>query len=237
MSNIRVLLIDLSDLESVHKAAAQFLAASSRLDILINNAGIMAVPAGTTVDGYEVQFGTNYLGHALLTKLLMPTLLQTAEETGKKSRVVNLSSVAHSWTVKGGIALSTLKSPQADASTVARYGQSKLASILLTRELAHRYPMGIIAVAVDPGTVKTSLSESARKSSLLLRLADNVARCVVGVGVGEGAFNTLWAATSEEVRSGEMYSPVGKWISGSPNSSDKLLAKTLWDWTEAQVTR
>ncbi|KAK7018676.1 short-chain alcohol dehydrogenase [Paramarasmius palmivorus] len=85
---------DLASLQSVKKAAQEFLSLSSRLDILMCNAGVMALPPGLTKDGYEIQFGTNHLGHALLIRLLLPTLLRTAE-TGSDTRIINLSSQGH----------------------------------------------------------------------------------------------------------------------------------------------
>jgi retinol dehydrogenase-12 len=207
---------------------------SSRLDVLILNAGIMAIPPGTTSDGYESQVGTNYLGHALLMHILLPTLLKTAELTRNDSRIVVLSSVAHSWTPKGGIAFESLKTNQENVSTVARYGQSKLASILFVREMGRRYST-ITAVAVDPGTVKTDLSKSARESSFVIRVADNVISSIVGVSAAEGAWNTLWSATNNRVQSGVFYSPVGKKAEGSRDSANEVLAKQLWEWTTREL--
>ncbi|TVY44959.1 putative oxidoreductase, partial [Lachnellula occidentalis] len=148
---------DLTSLSSVQAAAQEFTRLESRLDILMLNAGIMGVPAATTSDGYEVQFGTNHIGHALLTKLLMPTLLHTAGLPGSDVRVVVLSSIAH--VMASGIQFSGLKSADGGLATnMSRYGQSKLANVLFVRELQKRYgERGITAVAVHPGIVRTGL--------------------------------------------------------------------------------
>lgn len=94
-ANITYLPLDLASLPSVKKAADEFKSRSDQLDILINNAGIMATPYEKTKEGYEIQFGTNHVGHAMFTKLLLPTLLKTAEQPGADVRVVNVSSAGH----------------------------------------------------------------------------------------------------------------------------------------------
>ena len=155
-ANITFLQLDLASLESVKTATDTFNAKSDRLDVLINNAGVMALPASTTKDGYEIQFGTNHIGHFLLTKLLMPTLQRTAE--GKRDvRIVNLSSEGHRLPPRGGLVLKDARSNMASYSTWVRYGQSKLANVLFTRELARRYP-AIKSVVLHPGGIDTGLS-------------------------------------------------------------------------------
>lgn len=111
---ISYLEVDLSSFQSIKSAAAKFGAAEDRLDIAILNAGIMRVQSGTTAEGYEIAFGINYLGHALLTKLLMPTLLRTAELPGADVRVVAVSSEGHNMAPKGGILFDKLKGPCED---------------------------------------------------------------------------------------------------------------------------
>jgi NAD(P)-dependent dehydrogenase (short-subunit alcohol dehydrogenase family) len=103
--------VDLSSFDSIKDAAAKFRAAEDRLDIAVLNAGIMRVRPGTTAEGYEIAFGINYLGHALLMKLLMSTLLRTAELPGADVRVVAVSSEGHNLAPKGGILFDKLKGP------------------------------------------------------------------------------------------------------------------------------
>ena len=160
-ANVTFLELDLASLDSVKKAADTFNAKADRLDVLINNAGVMALPASTTKDGYEIQFGTNHIGHFFFTKLIMPTLQRTAEGNSDV-RIVNLSSEGHRLPPKGGLALKDAHSDMASYSTWVRYGQSKLANILFTRELARRYP-AIKSFAVHPGGIETGLSQGFEK--------------------------------------------------------------------------
>ena len=160
-ANITFLHLDLASLESVKTAADTFSGKSDRLDILINNAGVMALPASTTKEGYEIQFGTNHIGHFLLTKLLLPTLQRTAEGQGDV-RIVNLSSEGHRLPPRGGLALKDAHSDMASYNTWVRYGQSKLANILFTRELTRRYP-AIKTAALHPGGIDTGLALGFRK--------------------------------------------------------------------------
>ena len=126
-SPVKVLKLDLTSFASIKKGAQEFVAESDRLDILMLNAGIMATAPGLTEDGYEVQFGTNHMGHALLTKLLLPTMQKTAEAADADVRVVSLSSAAHNRAPKtGGIQFEGLKTTQAELQAFYRYGQSKL---------------------------------------------------------------------------------------------------------------
>ncbi|KAI6708780.1 hypothetical protein PZA11_007759 [Diplocarpon coronariae] len=227
---------DLTSLSSVQTCAREFVAREGRLDLLFLNAGIMAAPAGTTEDGYEIQFGTNHVGHALLTKLLLPTLLATAREPAAEVRVVSLSSVGHLYAPWSGISFPELKTEMRGSTTWCRYGQSKLANILFASGLHERYAgKGITAVAVHPGVVDTELYRSAFSGYLGLGRWLEWGKKFVYTGVQEGALNQLWAATGE-VRGGEYYTPVGVAGQGSRLSMDKDLADRLWEWTEKELS-
>lgn len=156
-ADITYLELDLASLNSVVKAADISKGSSDRLDVLMNNAGIMATPPGLTKEGYEIQLGTNHVGHALLTKLLLPTMERTAEKPETDVRIVNLTSAGHQLAPKGGLVLKDDSTIMDHYSTWTRYGQSKLANILFTRQLAKRYPK-IRSVAIHPGSVATNLS-------------------------------------------------------------------------------
>lgn len=225
--------MDLASLKSVQSAAKQFLESSSRLDILFNNAGIMAVPAGLTEDGYEIQFGTNHLGHALLNKLLMPALLETTQLPHADVRIVTLSATAYTHAPTGGIKFDLLRSTQEEDNKIVRYCQSKLANVLFSNELARQFP-SITAVALHPGIVETGLSKPMRDAHLSARLFVAITALVVLATVQQGALNQLWAATSKDVHSGEFYVPIGK-KAGSKSSKDVDLAKKLWNWTEKEL--
>ncbi|KAL1599804.1 hypothetical protein SLS60_007609 [Paraconiothyrium brasiliense] len=237
---------DLSSLASVQQAAQRFLAQSSRLDVLMCNAGIMAVPPGLSKDGYEIQFATNHLGHALLIKLLLPTLLETASQPGSDVRIVNLSSTAHSTTPSGGIEFSTLKTPQASLGPIyqprkfTRYGQSKLANLLYTAELAKRYP-SITSVAVHPGFIKTDLITGTsfvdRQIVAMARLA-SLASGGRNMSFEEGPYNQTWAATTpkKNLKNGGYYEPIGSLVVPSTShGKDSALAERLYDWTETEL--
>ena len=232
---------DLTSLPSVQNAAQQFARKEKRLDILILNAGIMATPPGTTEQGYEIQFGTNHMGHALLTKLLMPTLLTTADLPGSDVRVISLSSLGHAMgPVLKGIDFDQLKTNMASSFTLTRYGQSKLANILFIKELAKLYPK-ITAISVHPGFVNTDLYQSMAKWSYMSN-AIGLARHRVYSTVQEGAKNQLWACVARkgteakgEVKSGEYYTPVGVEGQGGRFTKDLELVQRLWIWTEAEL--
>ncbi|KLO97329.1 alcohol dehydrogenase Bli-4 [Fusarium fujikuroi] len=230
----RFLELDLASFASIKTAAKTFLSSASRLDILMLNAGIMACPPGQTTEGYEVQFGTNHMGHALLTKMLLPLLTRTASSSPRSDvRVVSVSSVAHKFGPSGGIQFDTLKSNASGISTNDRYGQSKLANILFIRELAAHHPE-ITSASIHPGTVKTDLQKS-NDGTWMINMFQKVVVPLIGVSVEEGAKCQLWAATAKGVQSGECYVPVGVSGGGSQLSKDKALAKKLWDWTEKEL--
>ncbi|KAM0433664.1 hypothetical protein ACHAQK_009098 [Fusarium lateritium] len=235
-ASIHPLQLDLTSLDSVKLAARTFLKSAARLDILMLNAGIMATPPGITKEGYEIQIGTNHIGHALLTKVLMPLLLQTTEKAGSVVRVVILSSTVHAQAPEGGIQFDTLKTQADTMETWTRYGQSKLANILYGRELAKRYPQ-LQVVSVHPGIVNTGLTDSWMESSPLRRLVRPFFMPLVSnflTSVEDGVKNQLWAATSTAIISGEYYEPVGKVGKASSYAKDETLAKKLWEWTEEQ---
>lgn len=234
---IHLLELDLASLESVKKAARTFLQSATRLDILMLNAGIMATPPGVTQDGLEIQFGTNHVGHALLTKLLLPILVKSAGDATADVRIVVLASTAHTKAPDGGIQFDALETRAEDMDTWARYGQSKLANILFARELAKRYPQ-LNVVSVHPGIVDTNLSSSWLDSSVLLRGIRPILMPVSKMfikSVEDGVKNQLWASFAKPIAAGAYYEPVGVIGKASSYAKDEELAKKLWTWTETQL--
>ncbi|KIM25453.1 hypothetical protein M408DRAFT_331200 [Serendipita vermifera MAFF 305830] len=227
--------LDLSDLHQVRKAAEQFLQKESRLDVLLNNAGIMAAPIDRlTKDSYDLQFGTNVLGHFHLTSLLLPALLASPSP-----RVINVSSMGHTHSLPGGIQFETLKGPKQGTwlpllslnERYQFYGQSKLGNILHANELARRYKdKGLVAISVHPGVVKTDLMRN--HYSILSRLT--YAFCVTPE---EGAVTQLYAANAPEAQklSGKYLIPYAKEQSPSKLAQDQDLAKKMWDWCESEL--
>ena len=194
----------------------------------------MAAPAGLTHDGYEVQFGVNHLAHALLIKLLMPVLEQTAEREGD-ARIVSLTSLGMKMPPLGGIVFEDLRTTQeyGMASAWYRYGQSKLANVLYATELARRYP-AVISVSVHPGVINTGLVSNLGFLNRCLVYVTNIGRMI---SPEQGVYNPCWAATTkkEDVLNGAYYEPVGKLGEHTKESSSEELAKELWEWTHKQL--
>ncbi|KAK4098062.1 NAD(P)-binding protein [Parathielavia hyrcaniae] len=224
---------DLASFESVRSAAARFCEGQDRLDIAVLNAGIMRVRPGTTAEGYEIAFGINYLGHALLMRLLMPTLLRTADLPGADVRVVAVSSEGHVMAPKEGILFESLKGPCEDIKYYQRYGQSKVAVIGLARELAKWHPQ-IKVVAVHPGRVITGMARGLQRESLLFRATAPISPLFC-VSPAIGVRNHLWAATAPEVESGKYYEPVGVPDKETAIAKDPGLSARLWEWTEKEL--
>ena len=234
-ANITYLKLDLCSFKSISTAAQEFKAQSTRLDVLMNNAGIMATPLAETEEGYESQFGTNHLGHALLTKELLPTLLATAKEEGSDVRVVNLTSEGHNLAPRSqGIIFDMEKLKT--YGPWARYGQSKLANILFTKELAHKYP-SIMTVAVHPGVILTDLYQPYQKGSMVLQYGFKIMNSLFFTDIAGGTLNQLWAAVGKksEVVSGNYYTPVARQSAGSSWARKPDLAQELWEWTEKEL--
>lgn len=227
-ARIELLKLDLSSFDSIKEAAHQFNSNTTRLDILINNAGIMATGPGTTTEGYEIQFGVNHLGHALLTKLLLPALSRAS------GRVVTISSWAHSFAKPPGIEFDTLKSAQLHMGTWTRYGQSKLANVLYSAELSRHFP-DVDFVCTHPGNVRTNLQTAAKDHSWWFNIVATITAPFSLQTVQKGALNQLWGATSAAAESGHYYGPVGKEEPGSELARDRKLAQALWEWTQTEM--
>jgi len=218
--------LDLGSLASVRGFAERFAAAESRLDLLIDNAGIMMSPRGRTADGFETQFGTNHLGHFALTGLLLPRIRGTP-----RARVVGVSSTMH-WF--GKIDFDDLNAERSYDPSRA-YGQSKLANLLFVRELQRRFEgarIDALSVAAHPGSTRTNLQQYSR-----------LLRAVVAVLSQEppgGALPTLRAAVDPSVRGGEYFGPsrlfgtIGppERARSSPRSRDTAAARRLWEVSE-----
>ncbi|KAI2474950.1 retinol dehydrogenase 14 [Pyrenophora tritici-repentis] len=222
---------DLASLASVQSAAKQVLSLTNRLDVLICNAGIMATPSELSKDGYELQFATNHLGHALLMKLLLPLMLETTAQPNPDVRIVNLSSVAYK---AGGPSSGIDYGPFYNPMKWVYYNQSKLANLLYSVELAARHP-SITSVAVHPGFIKTDLLVhiNSMDRQVINLLSHGDWRTAV-----TGAYNQTWAATTqkENLVNGAYYEPVGvKTVPSTRQGRDRALAKELWEWTEREL--
>jgi NAD(P)-dependent dehydrogenase (short-subunit alcohol dehydrogenase family) len=222
--------LDLTSLSSVRAAADELRSKHDAIDLLINNAGVMFTPKSITKDGFELQFGTNHLGHFALTGLLLDRLLPT-----QGSRVVTVSSVGHR--IRAAIHFDDLQWERS-YSRVGAYGQSKLANLLFTYELQRRLaPRGTtIAAAAHPGGSNTELM---RNMPAPLRVA-TAAMAPLFQGADIGALPTLRAATDPDVHGGQYFGPDGfgqmrgypKVVSSSDQSHDESLQRRLWEVSE-----
>lgn len=223
--------LDLTSLDSVRAAAAELRSSYPKIDLLINNAGIMTPPKRTTRDGFELQFGVNHLGHFALAGLLLDLMLPVPG-----SRVVTVSSMAHR--VRAGIRFDDLQSERS-YDRVAAYGQSKLANLLFTYELQRRLaPLGgTIAVAAHPGVAATEL---VRNLPGPVRLVLPAVMPLFTQGPAMGALPTLRAATDPAVLGGQYYGPDGwrenrghpRVVASSKQSHDEVVQRRLWAVSE-----
>ena len=229
-ADVAVQELDLTSLESVRAAAEQLRSKHDTIDLLINNAGVMFTPKSTTKDGFELQFGTNHLGHFALTGLLIDRLLPVAG-----SRVVTVSSVGHRF-ARNGIRFDDLQWEQ-DYSRVGAYGQAKLANLLFTYELQRRLQgTNTIAAAAHPGGSRTELTRNLPPIvAAVTKLAEPLFQ-----GADMGALPTLRAATDPGVIGGQYFGPDGfgeqrgypKVVASSRASHDVAAQRRLWTVSE-----
>lgn len=230
-------MLDLADLGSVKAFSEKFNTTFDRLDLQINNAGLMAIPYGKTVDGFELQFGVNHLGHFALTALLWPRLSETLN-----SRLVNVSSAAHQM---GRIRFEDIHWEES-YSRWGAYGMSKLSNLLFTKELARRVTesgKSVTATAAHPGYADTDLQTKGAlmRGSKLGAKSFNIANWLAAQSADMGALPQLFAATAEGVQQGDYYGPGGfmrmrGWpVLDRPNSkrvTDEA-ARPLWELSES----
>lgn len=239
-AEVETILLDLASLESVRACAAEAADRFDTIDILINNAGVMACPFGQTSDGFELQFGTNHLGHFVLTKHLLPLV-----EEGADKRIVNLSSRAHH---RDRVHLDDLNYENRDYEKWESYGQSKTANVLFSVALQKRLAdKGFDVFAVHPGGIATNLGRHLTEQDI----ADMLARLKESDGdfsfktEAQGAATTCWAATAPEISGkGGVYCEDchiadvdDEDESGSVRSYavDPTIAEQLWTKSEALV--
>ena len=228
--------LDLAKLASVADFAARFGAAHTSLDLLVNNAGVMALPKRQeTADGFEMQLGTNYLGHYALTARLLPLLRR-----GSQPRVVNLSSLAHR---SGAINFDDLQSRRSYSPWKA-YCQSKLAMLIFAFELQRRSDAagwGLMSNAAHPGYARTDLIPNGPGGRGLMWQVSKSLQPLISHSAAAGALPTLFAATSPQAKPAGYYGP--NWfyeLKGPPmpakvmpQARDAAVAARLWDVSAA----
>lgn len=230
-------ILDLGELESVRTFSVQCLDSLERVDLLINNAGLMAIPYRMTRDGFEMQFGVNHLGHFALTAQLWPLLRDT-----EGSRIVNVSSAAHRF---GRIRFEDIHWDRRYRKWGA-YGMSKLSNLLFTSELVRRISASgstVLAAASHPGYANTDLQAKGAlmKGSRTSARFFNLANRLVAQSAAMGALPSLYAATAGEVEPGAYYGPGGflrmkGWPARDqpdPRRMDRNAAQRLWELSES----
>ncbi|XP_028287303.1 retinol dehydrogenase 13-like [Parambassis ranga] len=226
--NVIVKKLDLASLQSVRELAHDVLASEERLDVLINNAGVMSCPRWQTEDGFEMQFGVNHLGHFLLTNCLLDLLKKSSP-----SRIINVSSLAHE---KGQIYFDDINQEK-DYNPWKSYGQSKLANVLFTRELAKKLQgTGVTAYSLHPGVIRTELGRHLWPTIPLWKRVVYLPFMFFIKSATDGAQTTIYCAVEESLQndSGLYYSDCAPKKAASQGLDDEA-AKKLWDLSASMV--
>ncbi|XP_050225163.1 short-chain dehydrogenase TIC 32, chloroplastic-like isoform X1 [Mercurialis annua] len=228
--------LDLSSMASVKKFASDFKSSSLPLNILINNAGVMATPFMLSKDNIELQFATNHIGHFLLTSLLLDTMKKTSRASNKEGRIVNVSSEAHRYPYEEGIRFDKIND-QTGYGSYRAYGQSKLANVLHANELARQLKqedgVNITANSLHPGVISTNLF---RHMGVVNGIVDKIGGLVLK-NVQQGAATTCYLALNPQVKgiSGEYFSDSNV-AKASNHGLNVELGKKLWDFTKKLVS-
>ncbi|XP_061339497.1 short-chain dehydrogenase TIC 32 B, chloroplastic-like isoform X1 [Gastrolobium bilobum] len=233
-ARVDIMKLDLSSVKSVRSFVDNFIALDLPLNILINNAGVMFCPFQLSEDGIEMQFVTNHLGHFLLTNLLLDKMKQTAKATGIEGRIINLSSIAHTYTYEEGIRFDHIND-QIGYSDKKAYGQSKLANILHANELSRRLQeegVNITANSVHPGVIMTPLM---RHSSLLMNFL-KMFTFYIWKSVPQGAATTCYVALHPSLKgvTGKYFLDCNE-FQPSAFASNEHLGKKLWDFSNRLI--
>jgi NAD(P)-dependent dehydrogenase (short-subunit alcohol dehydrogenase family) len=229
---LQIVLLDLASLDSVRQCAARIVQQFPRLDVLINNAGVMRSPRAHTAEGFELQFGTNFIGHFVLTALLYPAL-----QAAPAARVVTLSSLAY---LTGSIDFDNLRAER-DYDPAREYAQSKLADLFLSLEMQRRLEKAgsnVVSIAAQPGANNTELARHMPAADYAAALE----RFGTLMEPWQGALPSLYAATAPEAIPGALYGPDEAGIRGypaqdqpKPHALDAAVAQRLWTIGEAAL--
>jgi NAD(P)-dependent dehydrogenase (short-subunit alcohol dehydrogenase family) len=237
-ADVALVSLDLASLASIRAASDEVRATTSRLDVLMNNAGLMAVPFARTADGFEMQFGTNHLGHFALTARLLPLL-----EAAPGSRIVTVSSAMHR---RGRLVLDDLFFERRPYGAWEAYSQSKLANLLFTFELDRRLRatgVPVLALAAHPGYAATELQGRgpALAGSRLWARVMRASNALLAQSADAGAWSQLRAATDPAARGGDYLGPGGlggmygraRLARPAPQASDPVVSSGLWEVSAA----
>jgi NAD(P)-dependent dehydrogenase (short-subunit alcohol dehydrogenase family) len=225
---LEVQALDLSDLSSVKRFAEGWVKSERPLHFLINNAGVMATPESKTAQGFELQVGTNHLGHFALTTALLPVL-----ERSKPARIVLVSSDLHKRG-KGERLLATLEKKPGPYTPYGAYGDSKLANVLFAKALAKRLPAGVEVFSLHPGVIPTPLSRSMGAMGVVFRVVGKLFMKTVE----QGAATSIFAATAPQLagQSGAYLSDC-RVAQPLPEALDAALADKVWAQSERAIAQ
>ncbi|KAL5744654.1 hypothetical protein ACOSQ2_027770 [Xanthoceras sorbifolium] len=228
--------LDLSSMASVRKFAVEYKSSGLPLNLLINNAGIMATPFMLSKDNIELQFATNHIGHFLLTNLLLETMKKTACESSKEGRIVNVSSRRHKFSYPEGIRFDKINDKMR-YNCLSAYGQSKLANVLHANELARCLKedgLNITANSVHPGAITTNLF---RHHSFVSGLLGVLGKYMIK-NVQQGAATTCYAALHPQVNGmSSLYFADSNLAQASSQAVNTQLARKLWDFSLDLINR
>ncbi|KZV62184.1 NAD(P)-binding protein [Peniophora sp. CONT] len=225
--------LDLSDLKQVRQAASDFLSKEETLNVLFCNAGVMGTPADTlTEQAYDMQLGTNVLGHYLFTTLLLPALRQATSNSGEKARVVSTTSLASGLTNTLHFEWFADGPERRKQAPMTLYNDSKFGNLVFARELARRHGDVLVSTACNPGTLKTELSRhSGAMEAFMLSLLQYPAHM--------GAYTQLWSGTSPEGAdlNGKYLIPWARVGTPNPAAMEPEIGKKLWEYMEAECAK
>jgi NAD(P)-dependent dehydrogenase (short-subunit alcohol dehydrogenase family) len=241
LGQLHFLFLDLNDLSAIKATVEDFLSRESRLDVLVNNAGVMFPPKGSkTSQGHDLQFGTNMLGPYLLTKLLIPVMVETAKTAAPDSvRVLWASSMAIQVLSpsRGGIVLDEYGAPKVLDNQQTNYGQTKVGNVFLAVKTQELYgSQGIRSVSVNPGNLKTEIQR--HSSGLMMKLAESLLHPAIF-----GAYTELYSGWSEEIGADKSVTYVMPWgrdgtkllRSDIQKAIKNGLADKVWEWCERET--
>lgn len=233
-TKVDVLELDLSSLSSVRNFVSNFKSLNLPVNILVNNAGIMACPFQLSQDGIEMQFATNHIGHFLLTNLLLENMKATARETGIEGRVVNVTSEGHKLIYSEGIRFDKINDKSGYYAFLA-YGQSKLANILHAKELARKFEeegVNVTANSVHPGPIPTNLMRYSKLMGFLTGLAKPLLK-----SIPQGASTTCYVALHPQLKgvNGKYFCDNNE-AAPSKHATDQELTRKLWEVSEKMVS-
>ncbi|CAK5276294.1 unnamed protein product [Mycena citricolor] len=229
--------LDLADLPTIRSGAEEFLRLETRLDVLFNNGGVMDPPVDQlTSQGYDLQFGTNVLGHFYLTQLLLPTLLSTAQlSSDGKTRVIHTASLGNVFAPSLDFSTFRDDPKRQKMGSTKLYNQSKLGNVIFSAELARRYgDQGLVSVALNPGNLKTGIARHWKSfGQRVMKLFGHL----IVYPAHMGALTQLYAGTTAPGAelNGKYLVPWARAGKPNPLADDETLGKDLWTWLEEQI--